>query len=151
MYKKFNVMLAKAVDQQLDRIQIQGGKGFQTYADDDKSSPYPYSTSHNIVSAIMLGNNRYDLDHRHCDYIKDNVKDGIYPLNIFAHIGKVTVDKNFKIQIYGSRMASKDRSNGEININGTLSGTTSDTTDKLKNRYGITDEEAKQLKDFLRN
>jgi hypothetical protein len=27
MYKKFNVMLAKAVDQQLDRIQIQGGKG----------------------------------------------------------------------------------------------------------------------------
>jgi hypothetical protein len=27
MYKKFNVMLAKAVDQQLDRIQIQGEKG----------------------------------------------------------------------------------------------------------------------------
>ena len=27
MYKKFNAMLAKAVDQQLDRIQIQGENG----------------------------------------------------------------------------------------------------------------------------
>ena len=129
--------------------------GFQAYADVSHdivifNSP-KFKSPSNYATYIMYENNYYGPDHPHVDYIKDNVKDGIYPLNINATIGNVTVNKNFKIQIYGSRMASKDRPNGEINLDGTLSGTTSDTADKLKDRYGITDEQAKQLKEFLKN
>lgn len=154
LYDKFGSLLYPKQFQTLTNITARSKSlknGFQVYADGDYNSESSDISDSNVASDIMSGNGQYDPAHRHVDYIKDNVKDGICPLNINAHIGNVTVNKNFKIQIYGSRMASKDRPNGEINLDGSLSGTTSDTTNKLKDRYGITDDQAKKLKEFLQN
>ena len=154
LYAKFGSLLYPKQFQTLTNITARSKSlrnGFQVYADGDYNGERSGISESDIVDDIMRGNSYYDPDHRHVDYIKDNVKDGLYPLNIYALIGNVTVNKNFKIQIYGSRMASKDRPNGEINLDGSLSGTTSDTTDKLKDRYGITEDQAKQLKEFLQN
>jgi len=154
LYAKFGSLLYPKQFQTLTNIAARSKSlrnGFQVYADGDYNGKRSGISESDIVDDIMRGNGYYDPDHRHVDYIKDNVKDGLYPLNIYALIGNVTVNKNFKIQIYGSRMASKDRSNGEINLDGSLSGTTSDTTDKLKDRYRITEDQAKQLKEFLQN